>query len=36
MLSEDIRLWGEFGFGPWALIERETGVFVDRARRRLA
>jgi RimJ/RimL family protein N-acetyltransferase len=30
MLREDIRHWEEFGFGPWALIERGSGSFVGR------
>lgn len=30
MLREDVRHWAEHDFGPWALIERETGAFVGR------
>ncbi len=31
MLEEDIRHWRDAGFGPWALIERESGEYVGRA-----
>lgn len=30
-LSEDRWHWDEHGFGPWALIERESGELVGRA-----
>lgn len=30
MLREDIRHWEEFGFGPWALVERGSDRFVGR------
>ncbi|HEX2706875.1 MAG TPA: GNAT family N-acetyltransferase [Solirubrobacterales bacterium] len=30
ILREDIRLWGDLGFGPWVLIERAGGSFVGR------
>ena len=30
ILREDIRLWGDLGFGPWVLIERADGSFVGR------
>lgn len=31
MLAEDIEHWEDAGFGPWALIERESGAYVGRA-----
>ena len=31
MLEEDIEHWEDAGFGPWALIERESGAYVGRA-----
>lgn len=30
MLGRDIRHWIDHGFGPWALIDGETGGFVGR------
>jgi RimJ/RimL family protein N-acetyltransferase len=30
MLSEDIHHWDEHGFGPWALLDRESGSFLGR------
>jgi RimJ/RimL family protein N-acetyltransferase len=30
MLSADERHWGEYGFGPWLLEERESGAIVGR------
>lgn len=29
-LDEDIRHWERFGFGPWAVTERESGDYVGR------
>jgi RimJ/RimL family protein N-acetyltransferase len=29
-LVEDARHWERFGFGPWAVIERETGDYLGR------
>jgi ribosomal-protein-alanine N-acetyltransferase len=31
MLAEDVEHWRDTGFGPWALIERESGAYVGRA-----
>jgi RimJ/RimL family protein N-acetyltransferase len=31
MLAEDVRHWGDFGYGPWALIEKSSDSFVGRA-----
>jgi RimJ/RimL family protein N-acetyltransferase len=30
MLAEDLRHWREAEFGPWALVEAESGVLVGR------
>ena len=30
MLSEDIHHWDEHGFGPWALLDGESGSFLGR------
>jgi [ribosomal protein S5]-alanine N-acetyltransferase len=30
MLAEDLRHWREAGFGPWALVEIESGALVGR------
>jgi RimJ/RimL family protein N-acetyltransferase len=29
-LAEDARQWERFGFGPWAVIEREGGAYLGR------
>ena len=29
-LGEDERHWERFGFGPWAVIERESGDYLGR------
>lgn len=31
MLEDDVEHWERNGFGPWALVERESGDFVGRA-----
>ena len=30
MLADDLRLWRDAGFGPWVLVERESGALVGR------
>jgi RimJ/RimL family protein N-acetyltransferase len=30
MLHDDVRIWRDGGFGPWALVEAEAGVVVGR------
>ena len=30
LLRADIEHWNRYGFGPWVLVERETGAFVGR------
>jgi ribosomal-protein-alanine N-acetyltransferase len=29
-LNEDMRHWERFGFGPWAVVERESGDYLGR------
>jgi ribosomal-protein-alanine N-acetyltransferase len=31
MLGDDLRHWGDFGFGPWALLARGHAFYVGRA-----
>jgi len=31
MLRDDLRQWREHGFGPWAVVDEESGALVGRA-----
>jgi [ribosomal protein S5]-alanine N-acetyltransferase len=30
MLGDDLRHWGEYGYGPWAVIDDESGEYLGR------
>lgn len=30
MLEDDLRHWEELGFGPWAVVDEESGAYVGR------
>ena len=31
LLADDIQHWAEHGFGPWVLLDRDSGAFIGRA-----
>lgn len=30
MLGDDLRHWGEFGYGPWAVLDQQSGAYLGR------